>query len=84
MSVQSVYSIKKWQNDCKCFGMFLVGKSCKLLSGSIEKPTNILVRTVIFMAKTSYRDVGTNRAVGTNDEHNSQCSATKPHYFWIH
>jgi hypothetical protein len=35
-------------------------KTCKLLSGSIEKPTNILVRKIIFMAKTLYRDVGTN------------------------
>jgi hypothetical protein len=48
--------------------MFLNGNSCKLLSGSIEKPTNILVRTLIFMAKASYSDVGTYRAVGTNNE----------------
>jgi len=48
--------------------MFLMGNSCKLLSGSIEKPTDILVRTLIFMAKTSYRDAGTYRAVRTNDE----------------
>jgi len=68
MSVQSLYSIKKWQNHCECIGMFLVGNSCKLLSGMIQKPTNILVRTLIFMAKTSYRDVGTSRAVGTNNE----------------
>ena len=60
MSVQSLYSIKKWQNDCECVGMFLVGNSCKLLSSSIEKPTNIPIRTLIFKAKTSYRDVGTN------------------------
>jgi hypothetical protein len=48
--------------------MFLVGNSCELFSGSIEKPTNIVVRTLIFMAKTSYRDVVTYRAVGTNNE----------------
>lgn len=68
MSVQSLYSIKKWQNDCECVGMFLAGNSCKLLSGSIQKPTNILVRTLNFMTKTSYRDVGTYRTVRTNDE----------------
>jgi len=42
--------------------MFMIGNSCKLLSGSINKTTNI------FKAKTSYRVVGTYRAVGTNDE----------------
>ena len=76
--MQSLYSINYWQNDCECVGIFVIGNSCKLLSGSIEKNTNNLVKTLIFMAKTSYRVAGTCRAVGTNDEaeFTIQCNKT--------